>query len=286
MDKIKELIKLQNIWELRNFTPENYTAYTSENFFIYIPQKTPVIPVLITAHFDTVYEKGKFYFDPMKKVFFGSCKGDDRAGLYICYELMKQFNLYCVIFNYEELGGLGSKLFCEKYDKIVEAVKYNFMSEIKFILAFDRANDNDCVFYSCDNLNFQKYIESFGFKKAIGSFSDLSIIMPHFQKCGANLSCGFYNNHTKYEMIKMNVVQNTIIRATNIIKSVDTNTNFEYIEKPVSKYYTFYDWDDYYYDNYNYRCFNCGQLSYKLRNLDGLLVCNSCYSKLKKEVKS
>ena len=72
----------------------------------------------------------------------------------------------------------------------------------KAIFQLDRRGSDECVFYDCDNPDFIKYVESFGFKEAYGSFSDISIIAPAWGVAAANLSVGYYLEHSNAEYLK------------------------------------------------------------------------------------
>ena len=57
----------------------------------------------------------------------------------------------------------------------IKATKKLSIPDIKYIIEFDRRGENDCVFQDCGNETFMNYVESFGFKTARGSYSDISL---------------------------------------------------------------------------------------------------------------
>ena len=71
------------------------------------------------------------------------------------------------------------------------------------MIELDRSGANDCVFYKCDNPDFTKYIEGYGFITDTGSFTDISVICPIIKTAGVNLSVGYWNEHSKTEMIDL-----------------------------------------------------------------------------------
>ena len=70
-------------------------------------------------------------------------------------------------------------------------------------------------------------IEHTGYKKQIGSFTDISVLMPASGLCGVNLSCGYYNPHTTQEYVKYGEMLNTINVAMELIET-KCNNPFEF----------------------------------------------------------
>ena len=100
----------------------------------------------------------------------------------------------------------------------------------KAIFQLDRRGSDDCVFYDCDNPDFTKYVESFGFKEAYGSFSDISIIAPAWGVAAANLSAGYYNEHQKIEILKVRELEKTIEKVKKILDNAENMLSYTYIE--------------------------------------------------------
>ena len=100
----------------------------------------------------------------------------------------------------------------------------------KAIFQLDRRGSDDCVFYDCDNPDFTKYVESFGFKKAYGSFSDISVIAPAWGVAAANLSVGYYLEHSNAEYLKGRELEKTIERVKKILDNAENMLSYTYIE--------------------------------------------------------
>lgn len=93
----------------------------------------------------------------------------------------------------------------------------------------DRRGNNDAVFYDCDNPEFADFVCAFGFKEAMGSFSDISVVAPYLKTAAVNISAGYYNEHRLYEVIDSFAMQNNIDR---IIQMVQTQTvKYPYAER-------------------------------------------------------
>lgn len=215
------------------------------------------VPVLLLAHMDTVHhdnctivctsEDGNYVMSPQ------GIGGDDRCGIFMVLEIIKEYKCSVLFTEDEEKGCVGAHKFVN--DKVVPTVPINYLLE------FDRKNKNDAVFYSCDNKDFEAFItdEEIGFKTAYGSCSDISSVAPYLKTAAVNLSCGYYNAHTEHEYVKMSEMLHNIERAKLIIAK--ECEHFEYVEKTIelsnwgakiSKQNYDKDWYDKYYNRKDY----------------------------------
>ena len=193
-------------------------------------------PVLLVAHLDTVHkELPRVIMYDTKTDSLSSPQGiggDDRCGVYMVLEVIKQFNCSVLFCEDEEIGGVGA----EKFTKTSLAKKLAF----NYIIEFDRKGSHDAVFYECDNEDFEEFITEEFYKTAWGSFSDISILAPYFGCAAVNLSCGYYNAHTVNEYVVLSEMDESIYQACRILAKTTDNDAFEYIE-------TTYNDDWYYY---------------------------------------
>lgn len=211
------------------------------------------IPVLLTAHLDTVHTKSvdtitKFKDKNGNMIIFSpeGIGGDDRCGVYMILHILKETKLRpSILFcEDEEIGGKGSEKFC-KTDFIED------LKEMKFLLELDRANKTDAVFYDCGNINFINFIlEETGYTEEFGSFSDISNLSPVCNVASVNLSCGYYNQHTLQEYViweemlsTIKIVEKLLIRATeNDVPYFDFQEITSYNYSKYNKYlYASYD---------------------------------------------
>lgn len=182
------------------------------------------IPILLIAHLDTVH---KFpvttiyqHKDDKYLIAKEGIGGDDRCGVYMILRIIADGYKPHVLFTTdEECGGIGATVAAAEIET----------PDVKYMIEFDRRGKNDCVFYDNDNKEFIKYIEKFGFDKARGSFSDISILGPSWNIASVNLSCGYYNAHTVEEKIVPQEMHATVKKA---MKMLDTppDKNFEHVE--------------------------------------------------------
>ena len=183
-------------------------------------------PIMVVAHLDTVFEDfsksysayqtddlwGMYDFyqtaTELKEIYHDQVEGvmwspdglgaDDRVGVFMILSLIRAGVRPSILFTTDEESGSASG-----YDFALQ-YKYKFQNYgINYLMELDRSGVNDCVFYKCDNPDFTKYIEGYGFKTDTGSFTDISVICPIIKTAGVNLSVGYWNEHSKTEMIDL-----------------------------------------------------------------------------------
>ena len=186
------------------------------------------IPVALTAHLDTVFKTPPedIYYDRVKNVMWSpdGLGADDRAGVYAITNIVKSgLRPTIVLTTDEELGCLGAS-------KLVQSMP-NAPTDLKYIIELDRRGSDDCVFYSCNNPEFDEYVESFGFVTNFGSFSDISTICPAWGMAGVNLSIGYYNEHSVSETLHIGNMFNTIAKVKKMLEAADSAPIFKYIEE-------------------------------------------------------
>lgn len=241
-----------------------YTDVVIEDGYIYAKGD---VPVLLVAHLDTVHDETvkDFYefVDENEEHVISSPQGiggDDRCGVYMILEIIKEHKCSVLFCEDEEIGTVGAK-------KFAKTEFINELSNLNYLIELDRRGWNDAVFYDCDNAKFTKFIlDNTGYEKAHGSFTDISIIAPACGVAAVNLSCGYYSAHTLEESVNMEDMFNTIQVVKNLIP-VECE-QFEYIKKTYSYggygyssyghgyggygYNRSYYWDDYDDDDYGY----------------------------------
>lgn len=199
------------------------------------------IPILLTAHMDTVHKDivrdfYEYYDEEKKQHIISSPQGiggDDRCGIYMILEIIKTHKCSVLFCEDEEIGCVGSHAFSE-----TEHIKE--LSELKYLIELDRMNGNDAVFYDCMNPEFTDFIiDNTGYEESWGSCSDISVLSPACGVASVNLSCGYYNAHSTSEYVIMEEMFNTI---EVVKKLLDVECEqFEFIELE---------------DNYGYGCYN------------------------------
>ena len=254
MNELAALLRLTEL-ELKNYVYNFLTNFGMNPIYgkSYVYSKGE-IPIMLVAHMDTVFEytAHDLYYDKEEDVIFsasGGIGGDDRCGVYAILRILSETNFrpYILFTQGEEIGGIGAT------DAVTELEK----PDVKYILEFDRAGENDCVFYGCDNKKFINYVQQFGFEEQIGSFSDISILGPVWDIATVNVSSGYYNEHTKNEYIVFHQLENSINKVINMIKSLQDSEYFDYQKKKYNR--PFYD------DYLFYECLSKEEKKKKLR---------------------
>lgn len=213
-------------------------------------------PIMLVAHLDTVHKT------PVKTI----CKnrdktvwmspegigGDDRCGVYAILKAYESVEAkpWLLFTCDEEVGCVGAGAFADDF----KTKKYlpKELKKLKCIVEIDRRGSDDAVFYDCDNTDFEAYINSKGFKTALGSFSDICYIAPGLGVAAVNLSSGYYNAHTEHEFIVVPELERVVEKVIEIVNE-STKAEFpryEYVER--KKLATISDWNySQYYDVLN-----------------------------------
>lgn len=232
---------------LKDFLLSNRYKVIDGDGFLYAKGK---IPYLVTAHMDTVHKvqcssyvmhsyKGKTRIQSKDGI-----GGDDRCGIYMITKLIRDGYRPSVLFcEDEEIGSVGASKFCK--------TKYiNDLREMKYLIELDRANENDAVFYDCDNPAFTRFItETTGYVEAQGSFTDIVELSDACEIASVNLSCGYYKQHTVKEYVLFEEMLNTIEVVKKLLDIKDCD-QYEFIPRIYYRDSRYYIDESYYRDLY------------------------------------
>lgn len=221
---IAALTQKQLLKTIRHYLQGKYKKIISTDDYIYTAGD---IPILLVAHMDTVFPTPPthIYYDPEQSVMWSpnGLGADDRAGVFAILKILQAGLRPCLLFSTdEELGCVGIDKFLADYPKCINKIRY--------VIQLDRRGSRDCVFYDCDNNAFKKYVEGFGFRTALGSFSDISVLCPEWGCAGVNLSVGYYDEHQYIETLHTNELYDTIDRVKRMLTVTDIPI-FKYIGK-------------------------------------------------------
>ena len=199
------------------------------------------MPIMLCAHCDTVctapVEQITAMADPDKNYVGLTNKdqaplgADDRVGIFIILKLTAMgYRPHILLTTDEEIGGLGA----------MAAADNIFSPDVKFILELDRMGSTDAAMYDCDNKQFMEMLQEYGFTPVSGTFSDICLFAPEWDIAAANLSVGYYHEHTPWEIVYPYEIQWTINRVAKIL---DNCEKFSYYNFEPKKYDKFASYD-------------------------------------------
>ena len=200
-------------------------------------------PVLLIAHMDTVH---KSLCTEIREINGNISSpqgigGDDRCGIFIIANIIKDLHCSVLLCEDEEIGTVGARKF--------RNTEYINNLDVNYMIEFDRKGNKDAVFYRCDNPEFTEFVTSVTeFEESHGSCSDISVVAPAAGIAAVNLSSGYYNAHTTDEYVIYNEMLNTIDAAKKLI--LTESEPFEYIEQKYIAPTTTYNSSRDYYGNY------------------------------------
>lgn len=228
-----------------------FTEVHFEDGFLYAKGD---IPVLLTAHMDTVHKETIREFDERHGILYSpqGIGGDDRCGIYMILKLLEMGYRPSVLFcEDEEIGGIGAQKFART--KHIED-----LAKLKYFIALDRRGNNDAVFYDCNNASFKTYItQTTGYKEAQGSWTDICTLSKHTDVASVNLSCGYYREHTLDEYVVLSEMYNTIEVVEDLLSETFDVAQFDYEPKKL--------WDDYFWD-YEYEGGDIYEITFDTNN--------------------
>ena len=249
---------------MNDYLAGHHYKVVNEDGFLYAKG---TVPVLLVAHMDTVHKVQcntiiKKHGELSSPQGIG---GDDRCGVFIIMNLIKELNCSVLLCEDEETGTQGARKFVNATYKCTsennEEVEERYIDNlgVNYMIEFDRKGSNDAVFYTCDNKDFIDFVEdTTNFKYAFGSFTDISVLMPASKLSGVNLSCGYYNAHQVTEYVIYDEMMDTIEVAKTLIKE-PCEKAFEYVPKK-------YEYPKYnYYQNFHSSAYRPAQ-SYGVNN--------------------
>lgn len=212
------------------------------------------IPIALVAHLDTVFKAPptNIYYDKEKGVLWSpeGLGADDRAGVFAIIKILRTGLRPHIIFTTdEEKGGVGAAIFSQTHIKPP--------MDIKYIIELDRHGTNDCVFYDCENQEFNDYVESFGFTEAWGTYSDICEFCPQWEIAGVNLSIGYEDEHSIAETLHVAPLLATIDKVCQMLREAETAKYFKYIPG-YSRYFRYLKgYDCLYPENFSIKCEKC-----------------------------
>lgn len=209
--------------EKQGYTPE----FDGKNIYA-----KGTFPVLLAAHMDT------WFTEPIKKIVQDGTKlsspqgigGDDRCGIYMVLELIKEFHCSVLLSTYEEVFESYSG---SMYDFISSRYRPESL-DVDYIMEFDEPGKDGVVYYEVGNRSFEKFIEEDGYFKRRDSDgqTDIRFITVAYNIAGVNIPCGYYCNHFEEEYINYDETEVSLYYARKILKRTE-HKKYEYLSTGV-----------------------------------------------------
>lgn len=144
--------------------------------------------------------------------------GDDKAGIFVCLELLRtQPCLKVTLFTSEEIGCLGAR-----------SVEDFFFQDVGYAIEFDSPN-NDIVSFSCDGQQLfddmgqfiyraDPLLEFHGATKwQRHPYTDVAVLRRRFGVECLNLPCGYFKMHSDEDYVNLAGVENAIELGTKLL---------------------------------------------------------------------
>lgn len=274
---------------------------TGKDCWLYKPVNTQS-KVCIVAHIDTVFDddfsryqtwssgkqwnsttkqweekeivsKPRRVFHDEKKGVFWSPDGlgaDDRAGMFAGLHLFntipEEHRPFLLLTDYEEVGGVGAK-------EVYRAFQSD-LQDVTMFIELDRQGADDIVTYQDEGKDFIEYLEGFGFSEAFGSYSDISTFCPEFMICGANLSIGYYRQHTKEEYL----IESELWATVEKVKKICADNSKVWVMPEKVSYLPVSSYEQNRRGIPSFECPECGTFLTLSEVCDGL--CPFCYTEI------
>lgn len=225
---LDDFIKLDNsspksVFE--KFSPNGENMFEVDGHKFYFFEGTRDDRILLVAHADTVWDDREEPFNNENKAdslaqsedmyySLGKCGigADDRAGAAMVW-LLRNTGNSILITDEEEVGALTAKaIYKDKYWK-------NIIDKHCFILQLDMNGFGEFKCYTAGSDEFKAFIEEqTGFSMRPNfSYTDVKFLGKKI--CGANLSIGYYDEHTSNECLKKDEWWKTFEIATKLAEN-------------------------------------------------------------------
>lgn len=256
---------------------KGYTEIIEKDYAIGFKSPKASQPVLV-AHLDTINSKGATaYYVSSKKALTSSdneeertptledilftekyillspeansgiiCLGaDDRVGVKTILDLVEKGHMPHILFTTdEESGCVGSR-------ELIKHNDFDFLKDATMFIQVDRGvHENswhEMVFYSFDTSKVPSILEELKkhYDLATGSYTDVAVLGPHFNKPIVNLSASYENEHTRQEFLNLYAYEYNTASLDSFLNWTYTQDNSDWVwyEKPkpkVSSYYGAY----------------------------------------------
>lgn len=215
---------------------------------VYVTKGQADVYPCVVAHLDEVHRNKPESFSVIeqngiilgvdsKKMEHVGIGADDKNGIWVALKCLESFdNIKLAFFVQEEIGCVGSR-----------QADMSFFNDCSMVIECDRRNGYDFITSIgstelCDKDFFNRCGASeFGYKVTSGLTTDVGTLKENGLKvCAVNLSCGYYNPHTKDEMTKFSELDNCLNLVKHIVENIG-GTVQSHVHKAKKCYHLFDD---------------------------------------------
>jgi tripeptide aminopeptidase len=245
-------------------TENNYDFFLDEHKNIYVKKTSPefegqLFPAVV-AHTDTVHEidsinvreemlpNGEMEDRLSLKAYNNDghptgIGGDDKCGIFGALECLNDLpHIKIALFVSEETGCWGSRYASDEFfSDVAYAIQLDAPEDymVTEVCSGIRLFDRETHFFDVIDGVFRENLSFYEYK--IHPYTDVSMLKKKFDFSCVNISCGYYNYHTRNEY----VVLEDLERAINMSKQIIDKLGYEkqeYVYQPPNYSRNFYDY--------------------------------------------
>ncbi len=193
----------------------------------------------VVAHIDTVHPLEEFTVHEDNYILTAINKhgeqtgigGDDKAGVFVCLELLDRFeNIKAAFFVSEEVGCLGSYLSdSEFFENVGYAIQFDapFNNWVSHYSDGVKLFSTDSEFFEKINPIFEECLPNYS-SSNLGNhpYTDVSALKSLYDFSCLNYSVGYYNMHSKREYVSILDVDICLTTAVKLIESLGQKLYF------------------------------------------------------------
>jgi putative aminopeptidase FrvX len=213
-------------------------SYIDEYGNVYATKGTAEHFPCVVAHIDTVHHIEEFIVKEHEAVGIlfaetldgrsSGIGGDDKAGVYVCLEMLLHCdNIKGAFFVGEEVGCLGSYLSDPKFfENVGYAIQFDapFDNWVSWYCDGEKLFDVDSEFFKRIEPIYEAHLPDYNRKDCLGShpYTDVSALKRLYDFSCINFSVGYHGMHSREEIVVIKEVFNALEIAKMIVKSLGT----------------------------------------------------------------
>lgn len=200
-----------------------YITYAREDEYYLVmgPSDLSEVGVALVSHVDTVgdihHRLPAVYADITDHDYLisaGTCCLDDRTGVVLSTRRMGT-ECALIFLKGEEVGCVGAITLIEDYPELNSV--FGNENSIQCLIEIDRKGINEVVFYDLDYPEFEKLFLTKYEKNISHAWTDVAVLGPMWNIAAANVSAGYYKEHTDYEHVNLEDLDNVFLKLRHMV---------------------------------------------------------------------